>query len=325
MLTDAFGRQITYLRLSVTDRCNLHCRYCMPATGIPRKSSKELLTWEELIRLTRIFLDLGIKKVRITGGEPFMRKGLLDFLDTIRRFKTLQELHLTTNGVAAAPHIQQLHEIGISGINLSLDTLSRSKFEEITGSDRLKEVLTTFNTLLEYGIPLKINTVVKAGFNTDELLDIARLAESHPVEVRFIEEMPLIGTGESEYPQWDSGKIMALLRTGLTELMPLPRSSSTAKRFAVRGFAGRIGIIAGHSRTFCSECNRTRVTASGFLQTCLYSQGELNLKRLIRSGASDDQLIQLIRKRIRERAADGFVAYRNRGHIPAESMVSIGG
>ena len=325
MLTDAFRRQITYLRLSVTDRCNLRCRYCMPATGIPAKSRKELLTWEELARLTRVFLDLGIRKLRITGGEPFMRKGLLDFLNTIRRFEALQELHLTTNGVDAAPHIPRLCEIGISGINLSLDTLNRLKFEDITGHDRLDEVLTTLNTLLEHRIPLKINTVVKAGFNTDELIEIARLAESHPVEVRFIEEMPLIGTGESDCPPWDSDQIMAILRTGLTELIPLPRSNSTAKRFAVQGFAGRIGIISGHSRTFCSECNRTRVTASGFLQTCLYSHRELDLKRLIRSGASDNQLVQLIRKRIRERAADGFVAYRNRGHIPAESMVSIGG
>ena len=297
----------------------------MPATGIPAKSRKELLTWEELTRLTRVFLDLGIRKVRITGGEPFMRKGLLGFLNTIRLFKSLEEIHLTTNGVDAAPHIPQLCEIGISGINLSLDTLNRSRFEDITGSNRLEEVLTTFYTLLEHGIPLKINTVVKAGFNTNELIEIARLAESHPVEVRFIEEMPLIGTGESDYPPWDADQIMALLRTGLTELIPLPRSNSTAKRFAVQGFAGRIGIIAGHSRTFCSECNRTRVSASGFLQTCLYSHRELNLKMLMRAGASDDQLVHLIRKRIRERAADGFVAYRNRGHIPAESMVSIGG
>lgn len=325
MLTDAFRRHITYLRLSVTDRCNLRCRYCMPATGIPAKSRKELLTWEELTRLTRVFLDLGIRKLRITGGEPFMRKGLLDFLNTISRFEALEEIHLTTNGVDAARHIPALHEIGITGINLSLDTLNRLKFEEITGFDHLEEVLNTFHTLLEHRIPLKINTVVKAGFNTDELLDIARLAELHPVEVRFIEEMPLIGTGESDYPRWDSEQIMALLSTGLTELIPLPRSNSTAKRFAVQGFAGRIGIIAGHSRTFCSQCNRTRVTASGFLQTCLYSHRELNLKRLMRSGASDDQLVRLIRKCIRERAADGFVAYGNRGHIPAESMVSIGG
>jgi len=325
MLTDAFRRQITYLRLSVTDRCNLRCRYCIPTAGIPEKSRKELLTWEELTRLTRVFLGLGIRKVRITGGEPFMRKGLPDFLSTIRRFKALEEVHLTTNGVDAARHIPLLSEIGISGINLSLDTLNHSKFEEIAGIDRLNEVLTTFNTLLEHRIPLKINTVVKTGFNTDELLDIARLAETHPIEVRFIEEMPLIGAGESEYPPWNSEQIMALLRTGLTELIPLPRSDSTAKRFAVQGFAGRIGIISGHSRTFCSECNRTRITASGFLQTCLYSNRELNLTKLIRSGASDDQLTRLIRKSIRERAADGFVAYRKRGHTPAESMVSIGG
>ncbi len=322
--TDRFGRRITYLRLSVTDRCNLRCRYCMPVHGIERKPRGELLTWEELTRLTGIFNRLGIVKLRITGGEPFLRKGLLDFIRTVSGFPELNSIHITTNGVGVAPLVPQLKTISISGINLSLDTLDRHRFEEITGQDALESVLATFEALLEHSIPLKINTVVRGGFNTDEILKIARLAEDHPVEVRFIEEMPLIGTGEP-YSGWDAKHMVRLLRSGFHELIPLPAKSSTAQLFAIQGFAGKIGVIAGNSRSFCSRCNRTRITAAGKLQTCLYGPGVLDVKRMLRDGASDSEITRAITDRIWNRSRDGFEAYKTRKLKTAESMAAIGG
>jgi len=297
----------------------------MPAEGIERKPRRELLTWEELTRLTIIFLRLGIDKLRITGGEPFMRKGLIDFLHTVSRFPELNRIHITTNGVVVAPLVPQLLDIGISGINLSLDTLSRSRFKDITGMDALDKVLAALHALLDHAIPVKINTVVRGGFNADEILDIARLAEDHPVEVRFIEEMPLIGTGERSTGGWNSEHMIQLLSSGFQELIPLPPASSTAQVFAIQGFAGRVGVIAGSSRSFCSRCNRTRITASGQLQTCLYGPGVLDLRKMLRSNASDSEIIRAIKDYIRYRPRDGFTAYKTRRRHSAERMVAIGG
>ncbi len=180
-LIDNYFRRISYLRLSVTDRCNLRCRYCMPAEGINFQSSEKILSWEEMSRLTKIFIDLGITKVRITGGEPFTRKGIFDFLKKIRSFSGLEELYVTTNGVGIAQFVPVLKEIGINGINLSLDTLNNHRFVELTRRDSLDQVLDFFSQILKYKIPLKINTVVKQGFNTAEIGSIARLAEKYPI------------------------------------------------------------------------------------------------------------------------------------------------
>ena len=186
-LVDNFFRSITYLRLSVTDRCNLRCRYCMPSEGINFQPADKILSWEEMTRLTKIFVDLGITKVRITGGEPFSRKGILDFLTKIRSFSGLEELYVTTNGVGIAQFVPALKKIGLNGINLSLDTLNKHRFVELTRRDSLDQVLEFFSEVLKYKIRLKINTVVKEGFNTAEIVPIARLAQKYPIEVRFIE------------------------------------------------------------------------------------------------------------------------------------------
>jgi len=304
-LTDRHQRSITYLRLSVTDRCNLRCRYCMPPEGVDLVPRDELLTLEELRRLTRIFLGLGIRKLRITGGEPFLRKGLPDFLHEIRALPGLETLHLTSNGIGVAPLVPALREIGVDGINLSLDTLDRETFETITGQDVLDEVIETFHALLDHGIPVKINTVVLGEWNTDEIGRMAGLAREHPVEVRFIEEMPLIGMARPSTVSWDQEQIIRRLTAELGILHPLPDTGGTARRFTLPGFTGAIGVIAGHSRSFCTTCDRIRINATGLMKTCLYGPAVLDLRGLLREGLSDEEIGVAVTGRVSERSADG--------------------
>ncbi len=324
-LTDRFQRSITYLRLSVTDRCNLRCRYCMPLEGVELVSREELLTWEELRRLTDIFIGLGIRKLRVTGGEPFLRKDLPDFLREIRNRPDLETLHLTSNGIGVAHLVPTLREIGIDGVNLSLDTLERSTFETITGRDGLEDVLETFHALLAHDIPVKINTVALGEWNSDEIGRMARLARDHRVEVRFIEEMPLIGMARSSTIPWDQERILQRLTSELGPLLPLPVTGGTTRRFAVAGFTGTIGVIAGHSRSFCAACDRIRINATGLMKTCLYGSTVLDLKEMLREGRDDGEIGAAVAERVANRSADGFESFARRGRRTSDCMSSIGG
>jgi cyclic pyranopterin phosphate synthase len=297
----------------------------MPAEGIELKQRSEIFTWEELIRLVEIFVEIGIKKLRITGGEPFQREGLLPFLQRVRAISGLESIHITTNGVRVAPFVSQLSEIGISSINLSLDTLDRHRFVHMTRRDVLDEVLATMNALLKNSVPLKINMVVIEEFNSDEIIAMTQLAKDHPVEVRFIEEMPFHRLEKITSSDWNVQRLLHLLRSSYPDMNLLSTPNSTAQCFAVPGFVGRIGVIAAHSRSFCSSCNRIRVAASGQLKTCLYDKGVLNLKSMLRSGASNGQIQTAIKNCIRDRFVDGFEAYAKRGQQGTESMMAIGG
>lgn len=296
----------------------------MPAEGIMLIPRSELLNLEELVRLTGIFLNLGISKIRVTGGEPFMRKGVLEFLETVRHMQGLKSLYITTNGVNIAPLVPQLKKIGISGVNLSLDTLDRRRFERVAQSDALEAVLTTYHALLKHRIPLKINTVVMKGVNIGEIPALVRLAQIDPIEMRFIEEMPSLVAGRAS-SDWDARRIIERLRSLYPEMTPLPSNGSTARRFSVPGFTGSIAVIAGNSRSFCSTCNRIRVTASGLLKTCLFDQGVLNIKTMFRSGAGNGDVEAAIRECALNRLADGFEASRKPGRRSDDSMSSIGG
>jgi len=324
-LTDQFGRTITYLRLSVTDRCNLRCRYCLPKTRAVFQPRSEILHWEELMEIVGVFTALGIRKLRITGGEAFTRKGILGFLQEVCSFPDLHGIYITTNGVAVAALVPQLKALGISGINLSLDTLNRARFQKITHSDSLHKVLATCYQVMDHGIPLKLNTVVKEGFNTDEIANLARLAENNPIEVRFIEEMPQLTAGEQQESGWDFERILAELQAHFPDITPLSADNGTARRFQIPDFAGKIGIIAGHSRLFCSTCNRIRVTATGQLKTCLYDNGVLDLKKLLRSEAGKSEIQQAIRDKVGRRALDGFEAFATRCGPVNHTMAAIGG
>lgn len=328
-LYDNHGRVINYVRLAVTDRCNLRCFYCMPEEGIKYVAQKALLTYEEMERSIRLLVTMGIDKIRITGGEPFVRKNMMDFLFKLSQIDGLQQINLTTNGTLTAPLIPEFKKLKIRKVNLSLDCLDKERFFKITRRDEFDKVMNTFHELLKHGISTKINTVVMDGKNIQDLIPLARLTKDHPVSIRFIEEMPFNGEG-AKYQQlaWNYKKILAHLKTEFPNIHKIPDPPhATARHYQIPGFQGNIGIIAAYSRTFCGSCNRIRITPKGMLKTCLYDDGVFNIRDIIRSGASDAQLKDTFLEALGNRAKDGFEAEKKRqfGLPVSESMASIGG
>ena len=267
-LTDNHGRKVTYLRLGITDRCNLRCVYCMPAKGIDLMPHNEILTFEELGRLVAIFCGMGVDKVRLTGGEPFVRLDCMSFMQHLKSDLGVPHLHITTNGVETHRYIMRLNEIGLSGLNVSLDTLNKSRFIELTGRDCLCQVLHTIDEAVKCRIHLKINTVVTERTSDEEIRSLAGLAKQLPVSIRFIEHMPFSGDASP------SDNHVELLSIRINRLFPklhnvLAHGSSTARLYFMVGFQGTIGVIEGKSRCFCAQCNKVRVTPSEMLKTCL--------------------------------------------------------
>jgi len=326
---DNHGRPIRYARISVTDRCNLRCFYCMPEKGIDHAPRKDLLQDAELLRLSRILTELGITKLRITGGEPFMRKGILQLIEKLNRLPLLQEIHLTTNGTHAAKWVPRFRDWGIRSVNLSLDTLDARRFEEITRRNFFPEVARTLETLLSTGMPTKINAVVMVGKNIEDILPLCELTRDYPVGVRFIEEMPFNGVANHyEELVWNHQMIAAYLQEHYPNLVKLEDPpASTASTYQIPGYSGSLGIIAAYSRTFCGTCNRIRITPQGMLKTCLYDHGVLQIRDRMRAGHKDDELKEALQTCFSQRAKDGWEAERNRSaHFPAiESMATIGG
>ncbi len=330
MLYDNHGRPINYLRLAVTDRCNLRCFYCMPEEGIDYLPRKELLTYEEMERVVKLMVGLGINKVRITGGEPFLRKGMMEFLERLLQIEGLDILNITTNGTLTGRLVPKLKAMGITSVNLSLDTLDPQRFFEITRRDSFDTVMQTFHELLENDMPTKINCVVMNGRNTDDLIPMVELAKDYPVDVRFIEEMPFNGSGASDKNHaWAYLQILEHIKLKYPNIVKLEDApSSTSFNYQIPGFKGSVGIIAAYSRLFCGTCNRIRLTPQGMLKTCLYDDGVFNLKNLIREGGDDEHLKTALLEALRNRAKDGFEAEekRNQFGLPvSESMATIGG
>ena len=328
-IIDNHGRPLTYVRLAVTDRCNLRCFYCMPAEGIDYLPKKQLLTYEEMERMLQVLAGLGISKVRITGGEPFLRKDLIYFLRQVKAIPGIEEIHITTNGVLTEPYIPDLVNLGIKSVNLSLDTLDKERFFKITRRDEFEKVMQTYYALLANYIPVKINAVVMEGQNIEDIVPLAALTKDHAVSVRFIEEMPFNGEGQ-HYPvlTWNYRKILQELQTafpGLSKSLDAPHS--TANHYAIPSYQGNIGVIAAFSRTFCGTCNRIRVTAQGGLKTCLYGNDVLNIRDILRSGASNIALTEELLQAFNNRAKDGYEAEAQRPSLLSifESMSSIGG
>ena len=328
-LTDAFGRSMKYLRLSVTDRCNLRCFYCMPHEGIDFLPKDQLLSYEELLRLTSILAGLGINKVRITGGEPFVRKDVIGFLERLAFIDGISKVSITTNGILTLPFIPELKKIGIHQINLSLDTLSETKYQKITRRNEFQKVMETFHSLLDGGFDVKINAVIIEGINDHEICDLARLAIDYPISVRFIEEMPFNGSGRAPKKlTWDFAKILETLQQHFDKLTPVKsESGSTSENFHFDGAKGNVGIIAAYTRGFCGSCDRLRITSTGSLRTCLYGADTLNLKELLRDGADDSEVISAIQNAVQKKARNGFIAEKDRGlaNPIGESMAGIGG
>ena len=326
-LRDKFGRKITYLRLAVTDRCNLRCQYCMPAHGIDIVDRKELLTYKEMYRLTRVLSELGVNKVRLTGGEPFVRKDFMNFLESLSFNDKLDEINITTNGALISNHIEKLEALNINAINLSIDSLQREKFAKITRRDVFVEVYDTFEKLEKSNLKLKLNVVVQSGFNTDEIIDFIELSKNKDIAVRFIEEMPFNGKGQRDMKEeWDFNKIINHIREHYLEVETLQdKESSTSRNYRIPNYKGTFGIIPAFTRTICNDCNRIRITSTGLFKNCLFDGGVFNVRDFIRDGASDDELKQLFISTVHKKPKNGFIAEAARGNNVTESMSTIGG
>jgi len=325
-LIDPYNRHLNYLRISITDRCNLKCIYCVPRDLIPRLSHDEILTYEEILRLVRIGIRLGISKIRVTGGEPLVRKGVYDFLTDLSGLDGLADLSLTTNGVSLKANLNKIKSAGIKRINISLDTLNRTKFEHITGFDLFDQVWQGIKTALEMGFhPIKLNIVALNGVNDDELTDMARLSYDYPLHIRFIEYMPI---GESQIgngPLLLAPEIIKRI-SALGNLVPVPKTMNDgpAQRYHFEGAAGEIGFIHALSHHFCDRCNRLRLTARGRLRPCLLSDHHEDVKGIIRTGGTDEQLAEVFFKAVRHKPSDHNLAMQNPSRVCGQ-MSSIGG
>ncbi|MCB0472327.1 MAG: GTP 3',8-cyclase MoaA [Flavobacteriaceae bacterium] len=328
-LTDSFGRQITYLRLAVTDRCNLRCQYCMPAHGIDIVPRQDLLSYKEMYRITRVLSELGVNKVRLTGGEPFVRKDFIDFLEMLSFNDKLKEINITTNGALITKYIDRLEKLGIHSVNLSLDSLSGENFARITRRDVFDEVYKTLESLEQSAIRLKLNTVVQPGINTHEIVNFIELTKNKDIAVRFIEEMPFNGTGKRAMDElWNYQKIYDHIASEYQTIEPLSsEKSSTSKNFRVPGYRGSFGIIPAYTRTICNDCNRIRITATGMFKNCLFDEGVFSIRDFIRKGASDDDLKAVFLATVNKKPKNGFIAEASRktNKNVSESMSTIGG
>jgi GTP 3',8-cyclase len=325
-MAESAPREINYLRLSITDRCQLRCFYCTYWQDWQKLPSGEILSYEELLRLAGIAAKLGIRKVRVTGGEPLVRRGVVDFFQSLHRVPGIEEVCLTTNGVLLADLAPALYETGLRHLNLSLDTLRRERYREITGKDNLWEVLSGLEKAAALGFrPLKINCVVMAGINDDELMELALLARDHSYQVRFIELMP------TSWPRrWQRHFLpMAEVRRRLEGLGPMetvPRQATAgpAHIFRIPGFQGELGFITPITAHHCQTCNRLRLTAAGTLRPCLFGDAEIDVKTPLRQGVDNDRLASLYATAISQKYAR-FSLPPAPFPLHSSSMVSIGG
>jgi cyclic pyranopterin phosphate synthase len=326
-LVDGHGRRIGDVRVSVTDRCNFRCQYCMPAEGLPWLERHAVLSFEEIERLVRLLAEMGVRDVRLTGGEPLVRKDFPQLVAMLAQVPGVEDLSITTNGYLLERDAAALVRAGAQRFNVSIDALQRDRFYELTRRDALPQVLRGLEVLAAFpeAYPIKVNAVAMRGFTEDEVLPFARFAREHPYEVRFIEFMPL-DADQAWTPEsvLTGDEIRALIETEFP-LEPEPREpSATARVYRFADGNGRIGFINPVSEPFCGDCNRIRLTAEGRLRTCLFSLAETDLREPLRSGASDAELERVIRdavwrKELKHRVNEpGFVQ-------PARTMSAIGG
>jgi cyclic pyranopterin phosphate synthase len=328
-LVDRYGRKIDYLRISITDHCNLKCYYCTPFSGRSHLERAEILTYEEMLRVARAAAAVGITKIRITGGEPLVRKGVVDFCRMLTGIDGLKSLALTTNGIYLAEMAEPLFKAGVRRINISLDTLRPERFEKITGFDWLPRVLAGIQRAEDVGMhPVKINAVVMRGINDDEIEELAALTLAKPYHVRFIELMP---TNSSAYGDYETlfvpveefmKKIHGIDRV---QIEPATDSYGPARLCKLPGAVGKIGFIAPISWHFCDSCNRLRMTADGKIKTCLFSQEEIDIKTALRTGATKNDIIDIFRQSVAEKPSGHHLNARDHHNACQRAMRAIGG
>ncbi|GAB3004397.1 GTP 3',8-cyclase MoaA [Cyclobacterium sediminis] len=325
-LIDKYGRALDYLRLSVTDRCNFRCYYCMPEEGMNFVQRNDLLSYEELDYLTGLFVDLGVKKIRITGGEPFVRKGILGFIELLSKNQGLKEITLTSNGSISKAQINQLAKFGVKKVNISLDSLDPKRFFEITRRDKFQEVMNCILTLLSQDFNVKLNCVIDGKKNIEDIVPFINLTKDHALSVRFLEEMPFNGTGKFDIPEWNYKALYTYIEAHFPGIRKInDESNSTSVNYQVPGFKGSFGIIPAFSRTFCGTCNRIRLSATGELRTCLYGPPVTNLRDILRSGCEEDLIKTAILEAVANKAKDGFEAENQVSDQAKNSMSFLGG
>jgi molybdenum cofactor biosynthesis protein A len=316
LLQDTFGRKHDYLRISITEHCNLRCTYCMPAEGIPLTPKPNLMTADEVIQTAKIFVELGVTKIRLTGGEPLVRKDAKEII--LRLGKLNINLTITTNGILVPNFIETFKEAGIKTINISIDSLDKEKFNKITRRNYFNLVLKNIDLLIEEGFRVKLNIVLIKGFNDNEILDFINLTKHKNIQVRFIEFMPFSGN------QWDKSKLVSY-----AEVESLVDSANdTAKNFKITNFKGSFAIISSVTNPFCSTCNRIRLTADGKLKNCLFSNTETSLLDELRAGKSILPLIHqnLMAKNAVRGGMDDDDKFQNPDLFSKNrSMIAIGG
>lgn len=324
-MKDRNGREIDYLRISITDRCNLRCRYCMPEKGVPFVPHAEILRYDEILRIVEICAELGISKLKITGGEPLLRKNADELIASAKQIPGIQKITLTTNGVLLGEHLPRLVKAGLDGVNISLDTLDRQRYERLTGQDRLPAVLHAIDAAAAYEtLKVKVNVVDLKGWNEGELTALASLAADRAVDVRFIEMMPLgLGAG---YRSLGRENVMEKLTEcfGAAKAVTKRLGNGPAEYVHFEHFCGNIGFISAMSHKFCAGCNRVRLTAGGVLKPCLQYADGLDLKTLLRSGTDRQTLRSATAACIAEKPKEHCFAQQN-AYREKKLMSSIGG
>ncbi len=325
-MKDGFGREIDYMRISVTDRCNLRCVYCMPEEGVPLIPHKDILSYEETLRVAQVAAELGVKTIRLTGGEPLARKGIEFLVADIYAIQGIKNVTLTTNGVLLPEKFEALKVSGLTGVNISLDTVNPGKFRTITRRDGFDKVMKAIDLCVDTGIKTKINCVAMMGVNDEEFADIALLAKDRDICVRFIEYMPV---GKHDYEKAVAMEdVRAQLEEAFGPLVPDEKKhgSGPALYFKPEGFKGSIGFISAMSNCFCESCNRIRLTAEGYLKLCLQYNTGTDLRALIRGGASDAELKAAIQASVlRKPRRHQFNDYKDAEDIEENGMSRIGG
>ncbi|XP_076956729.1 GTP 3',8-cyclase, mitochondrial-like [Bidens hawaiensis] len=326
MLIDSFGRLHTYLRISLTERCNLRCQYCMPAEGVELTPGPLVMSKNEIIRIASLFVSSGVNKIRLTGGEPSIRKDIEEICSQLSNLKGLKTLAMTTNGLALARKLPRLKDSGLNLLNISLDTLVPAKFEFMTRRKGHERVMESIYTAVDLGYnPVKVNCVVMRGFNDDEICDFVELTKDKPINVRFIEFMPFDGN------VWNVKKLVSYAEmldivgkrfTGLQRIQDHP--TETAKNFTIDGHQGTVSFITSMTNHFCSGCNRLRLLAAGNLKVCLFGPSEVSLRDPIRNGADDNELQQIISAAVKRKKASHAGMF-DIAKTPNRPMIHIGG
>ncbi|XP_053289809.1 molybdenum cofactor biosynthesis protein 1 isoform X1 [Pleuronectes platessa] len=328
-LTDNFGRRHSYLRISLTEKCNLRCQYCMPEDGVKLTPRSQLLSTSEVLTLARLFVQEGVDKIRLTGGEPLIRPDIVEIISELKKLKGLKTVAVTTNGMNLAKLLPKLKDAGLDLINISLDSLVPVKFEFIVRRKGFHKVMEGIDKAIEMGYnPVKVNVVIMRGFNEDELLDFVALTEKKPVEVRFIEYMPFDGNKWNFKKMVSYQEMLDRIKQQWPQLeMVQTVPTDTAKIFKVQGFEGQVGFITSMSEHFCGSCNRLRITADGNLKVCLFGNSEVSLRDVLRSGAPDEELLQIIgaavgRKKKQHAGMMSISQMKNRPMILIESLTA---